>query len=347
MEEKNIREVPNKPLISIIVPVYNVEIYLAECIDSLIKQTYPYIEILLLNDGSTDNSGKICEDYMQKDSRVFYYHFENKGLSTTRNRGLEICKGDFVTFVDSDDWLEYSFCEKTLMQILEKKSDCVSCGFKEVNGKKVTEHGPQKNISINQDLFIEKTLSPQTGVSLACGKLWNRRFIQDNRILFDTEVTTLEDVLFHAALAQSPMKVALCGEALYNYRFNPNSIVRSFNEDYYVEIEKSLWRLRKILINDKTIKNKSYFDNFAVYFLLKIAVNYCFHPKNRRSYLEKVQLLKSISNNPLFNSAIKNSNYSQITISRRISLFALKHKMYHVMALIAVIRQIQFKERKK
>ena len=69
MEEKNIREVPNKPLISIIVPVYNVEIYLAECIDSLIKQTYPYIEILLLNDGSTDNSGKICEDYMQKDRK--------------------------------------------------------------------------------------------------------------------------------------------------------------------------------------------------------------------------------------------------------------------------------------
>ena len=100
-----------KELISIIVPIYNVEKYIHKCIESIINQTYKNLEIILVDDGSPDNCGNICEEYAKNDSRIKVIHKENNGLSSARNAGLEICKGDYIGFVDSDDYIELNMYE--------------------------------------------------------------------------------------------------------------------------------------------------------------------------------------------------------------------------------------------
>lgn len=124
-------------LISIIVPIYNVESYLTKCIDSLIRQTYKNIEIILIDDGSPDNCGVICDEYAQKDTRIVVIHQSNSGVSSARNAALDICKGEYIMFVDSDDWIEINFCEEAINMIHSKAVDCVSFGYYEyINGNK-------------------------------------------------------------------------------------------------------------------------------------------------------------------------------------------------------------------
>lgn len=105
-------------MISIIVPVYNVELYIHQCIDSIISQTYRDIEILLIDDGSTDKCGNICDEYARIDPRIRVFHTQNKGLSAARNLGLREAKGDYIGFVDSDDWIEPNMFEVLLQQLI-------------------------------------------------------------------------------------------------------------------------------------------------------------------------------------------------------------------------------------
>ena len=109
--------------ITVIVPVYNVENYLNKCLDSLINQTYKNLEIIVINDGSTDNSGEICQEYAQKDNRIIYVEQENGGLSDARNAGLERMTGSYVTFVDSDDWVEPDYVEVLHNKLIGYQAD--------------------------------------------------------------------------------------------------------------------------------------------------------------------------------------------------------------------------------
>ena len=113
--------------ISIIVPVYNAEKYLHRCVDSILAQTFTDFELLLINDGSKDNSGKICDEYAAKDPRVRVFHKENGGVSSARNMGLDNAKGEWVTFVDSDDWLVHNIYEKMLHKLVEENADLCLC----------------------------------------------------------------------------------------------------------------------------------------------------------------------------------------------------------------------------
>ncbi len=116
-------------MISVIVPVYNVELYLSQCIESIINQTYKDIEIILIDDGSPDNCGRICDEYAKKDSRVRVFHKENGGLSNARNYGIEKASGEYIGFVDSDDWLEPEMYETLINVAKENRADIVNCGF--------------------------------------------------------------------------------------------------------------------------------------------------------------------------------------------------------------------------
>ena len=125
-----------QPLLSVIIPVYGVEQYIAECLDSVIAQTYKNLEIIVINDGTKDKSAEIAKEYAQKDSRIKVYDFENGGLSVARNRGVSLAKGDYIAFLDSDDWIAHNMYEVLLEQILSNNVDMVKCGFCETDGKK-------------------------------------------------------------------------------------------------------------------------------------------------------------------------------------------------------------------
>ena len=112
-----------KELISVIVPVYNAEKYLQKCLDSILEQTYQNLEIIIINDGSTDNSGQICQEYEKQDDRIIYIEKENSGVSDTRNAGLDRMTGTYVTFVDSDDWVEPNYIKFLYEKVIDHKAD--------------------------------------------------------------------------------------------------------------------------------------------------------------------------------------------------------------------------------
>ena len=121
------------PKVSIIVPVYKVEKYLRKCIDSIINQTLKDIEIILVDDGSPDNCGKICDEYAAKDTRIKVIHKENGGLSSARNAGMEVAEGEYIGFVDSDDWIETDYVGELLFCLIQSESDMAICSIRHEN----------------------------------------------------------------------------------------------------------------------------------------------------------------------------------------------------------------------
>ena len=122
-----------KPLISIIVPVYNVEDYIEECLESLVKQTYKNLEIILIDDGSTDNSGEICDDYVLKDTRIKCFHQINQGVGAARNKGLEVAEGELIGFVDPDDYCDLEMFLEMYKSMKEDEADIVCCRWITIN----------------------------------------------------------------------------------------------------------------------------------------------------------------------------------------------------------------------
>ena len=128
----------NNPLISIIVPIYNVEVYIRNCVDSILGQSYENIEIILVDDGSPDNCGDICDEYGSKDKRIKVIHKKNGGLSSARNAGIDIATGDYLGFIDSDDWIESDMYESLYTALTSHKADISVCGRYIVEGSRIT-----------------------------------------------------------------------------------------------------------------------------------------------------------------------------------------------------------------
>lgn len=121
------------PLISVIIPVYNVEKYLSRCIDSVMEQTYKYLQVILIDDGSTDCSGQICENYAAKDVRIHVIHQKNQGVSAARNKGLDTAKGEYVTFVDSDDFISKDMIERLYDGLIKLEVSYIGCGYNHID----------------------------------------------------------------------------------------------------------------------------------------------------------------------------------------------------------------------
>lgn len=228
-----------KPVISVIIPVYNVENYLERCLQSVLKQTYSNLEILLIDDGSTDHSGEICDLYLKKDKRIKVYHKKNGGLSSARNLGLLLCKGDYVGFVDSDDWIDHEMYERLFKLIQKGDYDISVCGISRAVSEqeciKQPTHITEKIIS-GQD-FQKKILKVGTQESdqYAVNKLYKKSVA--NSIKYPEGLTD-EDVegTFLAMLSAS--SVIVTNWIGYFYYINPKSITRQKfsqkNFDFFV-----------------------------------------------------------------------------------------------------------------
>lgn len=167
-----------KPLISIIVPVYKVEEYLCRCIDSLITQTYKYIELILVDDGSPDKCGDICEEYALKDSRIKVIHKKNGGLSDARNVALPIINGDYISFVDSDDWVSPYYIENLYNAIIKDESDLAISWFENVSEDKPIQSNAGNLLdsyeSTNSYGCLKKMLYQDGVETSAWGKLYKK-----------------------------------------------------------------------------------------------------------------------------------------------------------------------------
>ena len=332
-------------LISVIIPVYNVEEYLSKCIESVINQTYTNLEIILINDGSTDLSGNICDEYSKKDSRIKIIHIENSGVSTARNVGINNANGDWIVFVDSDDWIESNFCENLYdVAMSNKEVDIVCSGYKRIySDKEEIINCSKQKITYSAYQYLLKLLNVQNGYGFCHMKLIRKKCLRDIR--FNPNIKVGEDALFNIQLIRNIKKVMIFGEALYNYRFNENSLVRKYDENYikkyFDAMEETQKYLKQEYTGDELVEKNFY--NYVSYHVLLIAVNYCFNPKNGRNFLEQKILLKEIYQIELFRKAIDNANYKELSKTRAITLFTIKHKLFILTAMICKFRQIQFK----
>lgn len=235
----------NNPKISIIVPVYNVEIYINECVNSILNQTFRDFELILVDDGSSDDCGRICDIYGERDTRVRVIHKENGGLSSARNTGLEVCKGEYVIFIDSDDYIENNTLQYSYDLVIDNKADAVIFGMRSFyeDNNKVEIDTSKPNIEVlNSKEAIKKYLSYEIK-----GYSWNRLVKKDiilNNKIFFPEGIKYEDIYPTFKTLSKCNKIVLTNCVLYNYRQRRGSLSKDISQkgikDYISQVNHTI-----------------------------------------------------------------------------------------------------------
>lgn len=327
----------NNELISVIVPIYNVEDKINRCINSLIKQTYTNIEIILIDDGSTDNSSKICDSYKNKDSRVMVIHKENQGVSSARNDGIKISRGKFITFVDSDDYVEDNFIEVMYNNIKKYNCDVSICNYYYEKNDKIVKSKIEKEIQCeldNKEFYKNLIFNHYRGV------LWNKLFSRkvfynndDNTYnLLNENIYICEDLLFLVENMKNVPKIYYDKNCyLYHYVLNENSTYSSsYNKRRITEIDA----FDKIIENIRNIYPDLldyYMDNYLGMAIMQKAL---YMKSNFRDSGIKEKIDNSIKK--YYYMVLKNKNIS------------IKKKIYHIVYyrfpfLITIMKKIKHK----
>lgn len=223
--------------VSIIIPVYNVEPYLRQCLDSVLGQTFKNFEVLLVNDGSTDNSGFICQEYVEKDNRVRYFEKENGGVSSARNFGIKHSRGEYITFIDSDDWVEPNYLEIFYKTIKEKDADIVVtnyCTFREKDAMFLFHVAETNEALVFQpdDAFfnyIFSTFSTDISWGSACSKLFKKSLFEC--LYFSEDISWAEDFDLMYKLFLVSKCIVYLHKAPYCYRDRGDSASKAPGEE--------------------------------------------------------------------------------------------------------------------
>lgn len=255
------------PLISIIVPIYKAEKFLCRCLDSILAQTYKNWEAILIDDGSPDNCGTICDEYARKDIRFKVVHQENQGVVSARNRAIANATGDFIAFVDSDDFIAPVMLEKMIAIAIEEKSDIVWCNVKKIH--KNFEEVERIRIYRDNDTNIRKLLECSTPGYL-CNKLICKNFWEKCNIETDKEGVMWEDTYMSLQLLMNNPKNAHIDSPLYIYNQTNENSATAQNKAIIIKAEKNILNIYKYLVKHKMLKK--YFNEFSKLALrLKIA----------------------------------------------------------------------------
>lgn len=334
-----------KPLVSIIVPIYNAELHLEKCINSIIDQTYTNIECILINDGSTDNSLSICTQLADQSHQFSVYSQENSGVSKARNKGLEVAKGDWFMFVDSDDWIEPDTIEKSLKIAYKYNADIVGFNlFIDVKDKIIKSYALKPNIIVRDKsttkYFIIDTLVPNydfktnlvdisiPNIRSSCAKLFSSSIC--NKIRFKERLEIGEDMVFSMSTYNAANNIVFINEYLYHYTKNTYSAMHQFKPNIHKTNE----------IIYESVKNIA-FDNFLEleYNIFNLGLTYEFlynelffhidHPKNKASFRQKCNYLKnSIDNKKYFSCSqfFERNTINILPLHQRLFLYLLKKK---------------------
>lgn len=285
--------------VSVIVPVYNVEKYLNKCIESIIKQSYENIEIILVDDGSTDKSGKICDEYSLKDSRIKVIHKENGGLSDARNYGIDAATGDYLLFVDSDDYIDIDLI-KNVNQYMNKQIDVIKFKMVKIddNGKEIEKiDGPVFDELTGEEAFSTLVFNDYL-LECACIYLFKRELIINNNFKFAVGAEH-EDFGLTPLVIISAKNMASVNNYGYYYVQSDNSITR--NSDYnrtlkrfndsLMHYDNMIQFLKNHNISNETKRNiKTYYTNSIILKLLEL------NKQDRKIYASKIKSRKMIKN---------------------------------------------------
>lgn len=262
--------------ISVIVPIYKVEKFLDECVQSIVNQTYKKLQIILVDDGSPDCCGKLCENWAKIDRRITVIHKENGGLSDARNAGLAVATGDYIAFVDSDDWIEPQMYEIMLSTLKKEKADIVACGIIDTYLDKEVIHS-SSYISGGSEIFLKNIYQDTVFPVAAWNKLYKRDLWDGFRF---PKGKICEDAFTTYLLVDKASKIIQIPEALYHYRIRENSIMTTKFRLARMD-EEEAWRENYLYMK----KNYPEIMNIAYDFYLQ-KVNVLLHEITPEQYSE-------------------------------------------------------------
>lgn len=335
-----------KNMISVIIPVYKVPIkYLKQCIDSCINQTYDNIEIILVNDGSPDECGEICDSYFKNNKKIKVIHQKNKGLSGARNTGFNSSIGEWILFVDGDDYLEPNCCD---VLIKNAKSDIdVICfdSIRDENGKKshIKSRLKTNHLYVNENKKLQLlTLDFNSHISTAWGKLYNKKFLIDNNIMHNEELRQgAEGIEFCIRLFAKAKKVLYINSYLYSYVYNENSI-SSIPSDKNNELVIKCFETIKSEIDLEDIDYKWWFYNRLKFFVITTFLRNIFNPINKMKFIERKRKAKVFTHNEIINNTIKCKN-DGIDFKRKLIMVCIKYKCYRLIYIMAYFNNKRLK----
>lgn len=266
-----------RPLVSIIIPVYNVERYLRECLDSVIHQTYGNLEVILVDDGSTDTSSFICDEYAALDSRIKVIHQKNKGLVGARKTGISAATGDIAAFVDSDDWLDLDMYERMVKEMIESEADIVTSGLIReyekhfINDEEAVKpgvySGDELEKTIKSNMIDEKDFFRSNISMHIYNKLFERKLLLKNELLLPEDISVGDDGACVYPCILDAKKVAVISKCFYHYRIRNNSTMGQINVEDIIRI-KRLYEYLYQRFND-------YPDRFGLKNQLRLLIIYC------------------------------------------------------------------------
>ena len=316
--------------VSVIVPIFNSSSYLNYCIDSLLKQTYKNIEIILVDDGSKDNSPQICKKYQKKDSRVLYYSKKNEGVASARNYGLGKITGEYVVFIDSDDYIESNMIECLTKGIDKYNCDMSACYFSKFDDynkalEKQTLHDKiidYKVLNNKEEMYSLMLKNKKIG-----GYIWNKIYKKSILHKMDKYFSgdMLEDYEFNCRYVELCSKISFCELELYNYFENTNGLTGSF------KINDS--KINGINVYNEIIKYYEKYDYSSTYIIIFHALKYEFNinyksyklsKTKRRKYIDKNKVKILLKNNKV---PVKVKIYVLISYAFPIISSEIKHKI--------------------
>lgn len=341
------------PLVSIIVPIYKVpEQYLNKCIESIIRQTLQDIEILLVDDGSPDQSGEICESYAKTDNRIRVLHKKNGGLSSARNYGCKSSTGEWIMFVDGDDWIEPDMCETMYKLGYKKNVQLVMCGMAKDYGHSTVMY----RFNLEEDKIYKgkdcKWLQQQllvyhANIAVAYAKLIKKSFVEENHIFHDEVLKQgAEGLEFNLRLFENLEKAVFINKPFYHYIYNENSISASHNEENHEFVVMCFERIKDFIDTSKNSEMlKPWFDNRLLYVIITTAISGYFNPVNEESYVEKKRKYATYLEKSIIRVALKTKTMEGLSWQRQVVLLFIKHRLYFALYLMGKMRKWQKEHR--
>ncbi|MCD8354636.1 MAG: glycosyltransferase [Clostridiales bacterium] len=343
------------PKISFIVPVYGVEKYIHQCVDSILGQTYTDFELILVDDGSPDNCPQICDEYAAKDARVTVIHKKNAGVSEARNTGIDAASGEWAYFVDSDDWIELDACEKLMRDAEQTGADCIMSDcviMADTYQKRLHQFSqifftddPETIQSIQKYVLCHK-FSPyyvkglSNGYAAPWGKFVKLSIIKDNHIRFDPYAKgVFDDGVYSLYLLNHVKKFYYNDEHTYNYRIVGSSLTHAFKPVSVDILKRNSELVRRFIA--ETGKDHTFVvaeANREVAFLTSQLSKYFFNPKNPKTRSERYAELKKTLGEEPFSSAIRNCEIKYLEDQHKYSAVCMKAKFLFGLELYAKLK---------
>lgn len=253
------------PKVSIIVPIYKVEDYLHKCINSVLNQTYQDWELLLIDDGSPDNSGTICDEYAKLEPKLRVFHKENGGVSSARNTGIQAAKGDWIMFLDADDWISEDCLEVCINEVTENNLDAIQFSFNKVfsDGRTIPQH------KTTTPIFSPKQYLDNGNFNVCVwGGLYRHSIIERSRLLFDTNLNLAEDQVFVINFFKKASRLKYINEPMYFYYQNEFSATHNQKSKDLIEACTALTHL-----SEEWSPAKFYIDTMCIVLMTEIINN--------------------------------------------------------------------------